>query len=68
MRLTLGLDLDFVTKLTGTTCNLDSIVKELLKSGAIEDTVGGGLLEVDEEFLGGALVSHIASRVGAGRK
>jgi hypothetical protein len=46
------LNLDFVTELTGATINLDSIVEELLESRAVEDTITGGLLEVDEEFLG----------------
>jgi len=57
---TLGLDLDLIAELAGTAVNLDPVVKEFFVSGAIEDAIASGLLEVDEEFLGsGGLGSHL---------
>jgi hypothetical protein len=37
--------------LPGLSLNLDAIVEELFKVGAIEDTVGSGARVVDDEFV-----------------
>ena len=46
------MDLDLIAELASTAVNLDPVVKEFFVSGAIEDAIASGLLEVDEEFLG----------------
>lgn len=55
---TLAGDLDVLTKLAGLAIDLDAVVEELLKGGAIEDTVARGARVVDGELvLGGSRLS-----------
>jgi hypothetical protein len=51
LRLTLPLDLNLVTELTGLSLYLDSVVEELLESGRVKDIVGCWDRVVDVEFV-----------------
>jgi hypothetical protein len=50
-RLTLPLDLNLVTELTGLSLYLDSVVEELLESRRVKDIVGCWDRVVDVEFV-----------------
>lgn len=48
-------DLDVLAELSSFTLDLDTVMEELLEVSSVEDTVGGGLRVVDDEFvLGGS--------------
>jgi hypothetical protein len=49
--LTLPLDLNLVTELTGLALDLDSVVEELLKGRRVEDVVGSGDRVVNVELV-----------------
>lgn len=53
--ITVGGDLDVLTKLVGSALDLDSLSEELLERGNVEDAVGGGSLAVN-----GVLVSLLS--------
>lgn len=44
-------DLDDITKVTGTSLDLDAVVEELLEGGGVEDLVVDGLRAVDDVLL-----------------
>jgi hypothetical protein len=50
--LTIPLQLDVVTELTGLSLDLDTVVQELLVTSGIEDLVTGGDRVVDDELVG----------------
>ena len=45
------MDLDVVTELTSLALDLDTVVQELLKGRAVEDTVASGTGVVDDELV-----------------
>ncbi|PPQ98741.1 hypothetical protein CVT26_010041 [Gymnopilus dilepis] len=49
-RRTITDNLDIVTELTRLAVDLDTVVEELLKVGAVEDTVSSGLRVVNDKF------------------
>ena len=66
--LTLAGDLDTVTELAGLALDLDTVMKVLLESGTVEDTITRREVVVDNEFVLGSGLSSSGLNLHEGRK
>lgn len=66
--LTLAGDLDTVTELAGLALDLDTVMKVLLESGTVEDTITRREVVVDNEFVLGSGLSSSGLNLHEGRE